>query len=60
MASISVLKQAIFKLQYNNNVLRESISKSNSPKQIEKLQNQIAQNESMILDYEYRVKNNLG
>lgn len=60
MATIGVLNEAIKKLKYNNEVLLENILKSNSPKQIEHFKKQMAQNESMILDYQYRIQNNLG
>ena len=60
MATIGVLKEAIAKLRYNSSVLRQKIAQSNTATQVAKLRQQIAQNESMILDYEYRIKNNLG
>lgn len=60
MATIGVLKEAIAKLRYNNGVLLQKIAQSNTAAQVAKLRQQIAQNESMILDYEYRIKNNLG
>ena len=60
MAKESVLKEAINKLQYNTMVLKERRTKCSSKKEVNEIDKQIAQNDSMILDYEYRIKNNLG
>lgn len=60
MAKESVLKEAIKKLQYNTMVLKERRTKCSSNKEVNEIDKQIAQNDSMILDYEYRIKNNLG
>lgn len=60
MAKESVLKEAINKLQYNTMVLKEKRTKCSSKKEVNEIDKQIAQNDSMILDYEYRIKNNLG
>lgn len=60
MAKESVLKEAIKKLQYNTMVLKERRTKCSTKKEINEIDKQIAQNDSMILDYEYRIKNNLG
>ena len=60
MATTKVLEEAVKKLKYNNNILLQQILTSTSSKQTERLQQQIAHNESMILDYQYRIKNNLG
>ena len=61
MATNGVLKEAIKKLEFNNKVLKTKKLNSQGNKAIvEKLDRQIAQNDSMILDYQYRLKNNLG
>lgn len=60
MAKESVLKEAINKLQYNTMVLKEKRTKCSTKKEVNEIDKQIAQNDSMILDYEYRIKNNLG
>ena len=60
MAKISVLEEAIKKLRYNTMVLKEKRTKCSSKKEVENIDKLIAQNDSMILDYEYRIKNNLG
>lgn len=60
MAKESVLKEAIKRLQYNTMVLKERRTKCSTKKEVNEIDKQIAQNDSMILDYEYRIKNNLG
>lgn len=60
MAKISVLEEAIRKLQYNTMVLKEKRTKCSSKKEVENIDKQIAQNDSMILDYKFRIKYNLG
>lgn len=60
MAKESVLREAIKKLRYNTLVLKSKRSKCSSKKEVNEIDKQIAQNDSMILDYEYRIKNNLG
>jgi hypothetical protein len=60
MAKESVLLEAIAKLKYNSGVLKEKRTKCSSASEVAEIDRQLAQNESMILDYEYRVKNNLG
>ena len=60
MAKESVLKEAIKKLKYNSLVLKEKKTKCSNKKQVEEINRQLAQNESMILDYEYRIKHGLG
>lgn len=60
MAKESVLKEAIKKLKYNTMVLREKRTKCSTNKEVKEIDKQIAQNDSMILDYEYRLANNLG
>lgn len=60
MAKESVLKEAIAKLKYNSGVLKEKRAKCSKKEEVENIDKQIAQNESMILDYEYRIKNKLG
>lgn len=60
MAKISVLEEAVKKLKYNSMILREKRSKCSTKKQVEEIDKQLAQNDSMILDYEYRIKKELG
>ena len=60
MAKESVLKEAIAKLKYNSCVLKEKRTKCSKREEVENIDKQLAQNESMILDYEYRIKNKLG
>lgn len=60
MAKISVLEEAIKKLKYNSLVLKEKRTKCSNKQQVEEIDRQLAQNDSMILDYEYRIKYNLG
>lgn len=60
MAKASVLEEAIKKLKYNSNVLREKRTKCSTKKEVEEIDRQLAQNNSMILDYEYRLKKNIG
>jgi len=60
MAKASVLQEAIKKLKYNTLVLKEKRTKCSNKKQVEEIDKQIAQNASMILDYEYRLKHDLG
>ena len=60
MAKISVLEEAVKKLKYNTMVLKEKRTKCSTKKEVKNIDKLIAQNDSMILDYEYRIKNNLG
>lgn len=60
MATEGILKEAIKKLKYNNLVLKEKLSKCSNKKQVMEINKQLAQNESMILDYEYRIKKSIG
>lgn len=60
MAKISVLEEAVKKLKYNSMILREKRSKCSTKKQVNEIDKQLAQNDSMILDYEYRIKKELG
>lgn len=60
MAKENVLKEAIKKLTFNTIILKDKRSKCSTKKKIDEIDKQIAQNESMILDYEYRIKYNLG
>jgi len=59
MATKGVLTEAVKKLEHANMVLREKLS--DTPKaDKDKILNEIARNDSMILDYEFRLKNNKG
>lgn len=57
MATKGVLTEAVKKLEHANMVLREKLS--DAPKaDKDKILNEIVRNDSMILDYEFRLKNN--
>ena len=57
MATNGVLTEAVKKLEHANMVLRVKLS--DAPKaDKDKILNEIARNDSMILDYEFRLKNN--
>ena len=60
MAKESVLREAIAKLKYNSGILKEKRTKRSTTKEVAEIDRQLAQNDSMILDYEYRIENNLG
>ena len=61
MAKESVLREAIKKLQYNSQVLKNEFrTVSYNSKRGQEILKELARNDSMILDYEYRIKNNLG
>jgi hypothetical protein len=56
MATKGVLTQAVKKLEHANMILREKLSKA--PKvDKDKILNEITRNDSMILDYQFRLKN---
>lgn len=56
MATKNVLQEAISKLHYNTNALLEKRKVCSSKKEVAEIDKAIAQNNSMILDYEYRIK----
>lgn len=58
MASNSVMKAAIKQLEEYNYVLETKKAKGNC--NIEEIDKQIAKNDAMILDYNYRINNNKG
>ena len=60
MASNTVLHTAIQKLKLNTKTLLEKRSKCSTKKEIEEINNLITKNESMILDYEFRIANDKG
>jgi hypothetical protein len=60
MAKEGVLREAIKKLQYNTLMLREKRKKCSNNKEVNEIDKQIAQNDSMILDYEYRLEKGIG
>ena len=60
MATQAVLEEAIKKLKYNSMVLKEKKTRCTTKKEIKEIDKNLAQNASMILDYEYRLKHNLG
>ena len=60
MATKEVLRTAINKLKYNTMTLMEKRGKCTNAQEVKNIDRNIAQNESMILDYEYRLKNDLG
>ena len=56
MATKNVLQEAISKLHYNTNILLEKRKVCSSKEEVAEIDKAIAQNNSMILDYEYRIK----
>ena len=60
MATEGVLKRAIEKLTHTNKMLKIKKKRCFSNKEADLINKQIKRNHSMILDYEYRLKNNLG
>jgi hypothetical protein len=60
MATQAVLEEAIKKLKYNSLVLKEKRTRCSNKQQVAEIDRNLAQNESMILDYEYRLKHNIG
>lgn len=60
MATQKVLEEAIKKLKYNSLVLKEKRTRCTTKKEVQEIDKNLAQNESMILDYEYRLTHNLG
>ncbi len=60
MATEGVLKEAIKKLKYNSMVLTEKRTKCSNKQQVEEIDKQLAQNDSMIMDYEFRLKKGIG
>lgn len=60
MATRGVLEEAIKKLKYNSLILKGKRANCSSKKELMEIDKNLAQNESMILDYEYRLKHNLG
>ena len=57
MATKGVLTQAVKKLEHANMVLREKLSKAPKADK-DKILKELARNDSMIMDYEFRLKNN--
>ena len=55
MATKRILEEAISKLHYNTNVLQEKRAKCSSKAEVNEIDKQISQNESMILDYQFRI-----
>jgi hypothetical protein len=56
MTNKPLLKESIEKLKRNNSIILRRLSKITNKEKIEKLKSTIVKNESMILDYEYRLK----
>ena len=59
MATKGVLTQAVKKLEHANMILREKLSKAPKADK-DKILKELARNDSMIMDYEFRLKNNKG
>lgn len=59
MASKNVLSEAINKLVKANTILREKMTKTSKQSEIDKYQKDITKNETMILDYKFRLENDL-
>jgi len=58
MASRKTLNLAILKLRDINNKLHAKLHDCTSNEEIENIRNKITKNESMILDFEFQLKNN--
>ena len=56
MATKGVLTQAVKKLEHANMILREKLSKAPKADK-DKILKELARNDSMIMDYEFRLKN---
>lgn len=57
MATKGVLLEAIRKLEINNMELRKKLSETENNKEKEKILSTISRNDSMILDFNFRLKN---
>ena len=62
MATENVLKQAVKQLQLNTQQLQNKLKLmgGNKTKKGKEITKQIIRNNSMILDYQYRINNKLG
>jgi hypothetical protein len=58
MANKLLLKESIDKLKRNNEIILGRLRKVKDKKKIEELNNTIARNNSMILDYEFQLNEN--
>jgi hypothetical protein len=58
MANKLLLKESIDKLKRSNEIILGRLSNVTDKKKIEELNNTIARNNSMILDYEYQLNTN--
>ena len=58
MANKLLLKQSIDKLKRSNEIILGRLRKVTDKKMIEELNNTIAKNNSMILDYEFQLNEN--
>jgi hypothetical protein len=58
MANKLLLKQSIDKLKRSNEIILGRLRKVTDKKKIEELNNTIAKNNSMILDYEFQLNEN--
>ena len=58
MANKLLLKESINKLKRNNDIILGRLRKVKDKKKIEELNNTIARNNSMILDYEFQLNEN--
>lgn len=56
MAKRSVLTEAVRMLSFNNAVILKEISSCSNNKRREELDKQLSKNNSMILDYKYRIE----
>jgi hypothetical protein len=57
MASKLLLKQSIDKLEHNNAIILKRLKNTTDKNKIEELTNTLAKNNSMILDYQFQLKN---
>lgn len=58
MADKVLLKKSIDSLERNNAIILKRLSRTTDKKKIEELNNTLAKNNSMILDYQFQLKNN--
>lgn len=58
MADKLLLKKSIDDLERNNSIILKRLAHTTDKKKIEELNSTLAKNNSMILDYQFQLKNN--
>ena len=58
MADKLLLKKSIDDLERNNSIILKRLGHTTDKKKIEELNKTLAKNNSMILDYQFQLKNN--